>query len=187
MAIEAQRDNIARIENPRFVALDLNDVVNVQRGIFPDVLAESAVGAGEVVALENGESEFGVSLVAAFASLLGSELCGECRKIEINSKPVRALLGVEVPMSKSASTLSTDSRSRFLGQPTVPRGFPELNLAAIGMVASLELGNSKTAAALVHGKGIESLPAAARADDFDSGSLKFGSAHVVPSYHRQVN
>lgn len=187
MAIEAKRDDIARIKNPRFVSLDLDQVMDVQRGGIPDVLAELAVGASEIVALENGESELGVSLVSSLASLLGSELQGESREIEIRSEPIRALLGVEVPVSNAASTLSTDRGIRFLGQAAVPRRISELNFAAIGMMTSFELGDSKSAAALVDRESRKSLSAAAAANNLDSGSLKFGSSHVVPFYHKQVN
>ncbi len=187
MAIETKCGDISRIENPRFVALYLNDMVNVQRGFVSDMLAESTVGAGEVIALEYGESEFGISLVSSLAPLLGSELRGESHEIEIGCEPVRALLGVVVPMTFAARSLASVGGIRVLGQPTVPRGFPELELAAVGVMASFELGNSNAATALVYGESRKSLSAPACAKDFDSGSLKFGSAHVVPSYHKQVN
>ena len=180
MTVEAKRYDIARIEHPCSVVLDIDDMMDLQKR-FLVIVHHAALLAGELVTHQYRSAELCVSLVTALASRLITILDSESNEVEVSSKPIWILIGIEVPMVNAAFPLAIDGSIGFLSESFVPnRPTRQLRFSAIRMVSAFEVRNSEAPAfgfQTINGKGGELLSAPAFANDFDASRLCLGNAH----------
>lgn len=189
MTHDAESDDVQRVKHAAPVFLDGNNMMNVENASFRVVGAcELALPAFEPIALKDGESKLGVSLVAAFASLLLSEFVRESAKIKVRCKPVWILLWVKVPMRLAApAKITNGSVSRFCAKTCIPRFkalSAKLNATAVGVMSALVFGNAQaTASIFVDWESGERCSAPTFTGYGDSCGLSFGNSHVSSLPH----
>lgn len=180
MTLQAKRYDVARIENPGFVVLDINDMMDMQKRVLV-VIYQTAVLAGECVALQYRTAKLGVSLVAAFASRFVSVGFCKSNEIEVRTKPVRILGLIKVPMVFTSPSLAIDGRIGFFGKSGIPNRFVSgLGLSTVGMMAALVFGNAQASTfgfTSIDRESEKHFATPTFADNLNASRLCFGNAH----------